>query len=587
MEIHRILVVDDSAAVRETISVVLGGDYEVQSASVDEFTARAIQGPLPSLIIAARPAATGADRRPFPAGVPVLWVDSVDGTGTRQGPSIPRHFSPRQLRRSVADVLALPAAAADAPAHPPRLLPPFVSANAARALAQALATELPVHLVGEAGSGACSVARAIHTARGAGSFLPLPGAHVDAAVMAMPGQRGATLFIDRVEQLAPSAQQALLAALEPSGLLRMADAASVRLITSTGSDLGAAADAAAFAPDLYYRITILTVHLVPLRQRPDDIPPLSQMLAAELASLLGRAPVVFTERALDRLANYLWFGNLAELEAVLARTVALCRDPLIDADDLLFDGVRGPPGGDSAPPPARQGRTALNGRPLDLIINELAHEFKNPLVTIKTFAHHLRRALPSGGNEEQVARLTGDAVAQIDQTLENLLEFTRLETPVPRPVPLSALLTPVLNACAQALAPRGVALDHTPAPPVAVRGDPQQLAYALTNLLRALTRDLAPSSRLSVRYSRPATLTLELPPGVGPLGSHLATLLEHCSDDSPTMPLGVAIANAVLERNGAHLALGDDTPSTVTVRFSPADDDMVSAGNGTAPRSDR
>jgi nitrogen-specific signal transduction histidine kinase len=49
----------------------------------------------------------------------------------------------------------------------------------------------------------------------------------------------------------------------------------------------------------------------------------------------------------------------------------------------------------------REGRTALGGRPLDLIINELAHEFKNPLVTIKTFAHHLRRAIPSGGDEEQ------------------------------------------------------------------------------------------------------------------------------------------------------------------------------------------
>lgn len=586
MGIHRILVVEDSSAVRETIGILLGGEYEVQSARVDEYTARGIQGPLPNLIIAARPAAAAGECRPFPAGVPVLWIDSAAEPGPWSGPSIPRRFSPRELRRSVADLLAAPAAGRDGPSQPARLQPPFVTSDAARALAPALATELPLHLVGEAGSGKRSVARAVHAARGTGSFLPLPGAHVDASVLATPGWRGGALFIDRVEQLPPAAQQALLAALEPTGLLRMPDGAGVRLITSATSDLGAAADAGAFAPDLYYRITVLTVRLLPLRERPDDIPTLSQMLAAELALLLGRPPVVFTDRALDRLANYLWFGNLAELEAVLARTVALCADTVIDADDLLFDGRQARPRAGAAAAP-RQGRTALSGRPLDLIINELAHEFKNPLVTIKTFAHHMRRALPNGGDDEHVARLTGDAVAQIDQTLENLLEFTRLETPVPQSVPLSAFLNPVLDECAQALAPRGVALDHTPAPPVAVRGDPQQLAYALTNLLRAVTRDLAPSSRVSVRYSAPATITLELPPDADPLGSHLATLLDRPSDGSPPLPLGVAIANAVLERNGAQVALGDDTPSTVTVRFSPADDDMVVAGNGTAPRSGR
>ena len=65
---------------------------------------------------------------------------------------------------------------------------------------------------------------------------------------------------------------------------------------------------------------------------------------------------MFTDRALDRLANYLWFGNLAELEAVLARTLALCRDAVIDADDLLFDGGRlRRRARRRAPPPPRDG----------------------------------------------------------------------------------------------------------------------------------------------------------------------------------------------------------------------------------------
>jgi signal transduction histidine kinase len=572
----------------------LGADYDVQAVRVDDYAVRGVSGPLPNLIIAARASARSAAPPAFPPGVAVLWIDSPGAerpAGGWYGPSIPRRFSPRELRRSVAELLATPAApaarAAAVPVEGGRLQPPYLTGEVARIVAQALSTDLPLHLVGEAGTGKRSLARAVHAARGSGVFLPLPGGHFDPAVLSSSGPQAGTLYIDRADQLPPPAQYALLAAVEPTGRVRMADGIAMRLISSATLDLGVAADEGRFAPDLYYRMTLLTVRIPPLRERSDDIPALAQALAAELAVLLGRTPVVLTDQALTRLANYLWFGNLAELEAVLARTIALSRETVIDADDLLFDGSRLRAGRAAAATPGRTGRTLLSGRPLDLIINELAHEFKNPLVTIKTFAHHLRRALPGGGDEEQVARLTGEAVAQIDQTLENLLEFTRLENPVPQSIPLSAVLNPVLGECAQALAAREIAVDQPPAPPVAIRGDPPQLAYALTNLVRALTRDLPPASRLAVRYRNPAILTFELPSGADPLGSHLATLLDRPGDGSPDVPLGVAIANAVLERNGAQMALGDDTPSTITVRFTPADEEVVVAGNGTAPRPNR
>jgi DNA-binding NtrC family response regulator len=54
-----------------------------------------------------------------------------------------------------------------------------------------------------------------------------------------------------------------------------------------------------------------------------------------LAALFGRPPVSFTDRALERLSNYLWFGNVPELEAVLARSVALCRESSLDVDDCI------------------------------------------------------------------------------------------------------------------------------------------------------------------------------------------------------------------------------------------------------------
>ena len=586
--LHRILVVDDSPAVRETLGILLGGSYEVHAAAIADYATAGGHEPRPDLIIAARAAAARCPPQRFPAGVPVLWIEGPAESGSlpRRGPSIPRRFSPRELQRRVAELLVAPPAADGAQSQFARLRRPYVSADAARAIGEALLTDLPLHLVGEAGTGKRSVARAVHGARASGPFVHLPAAHFDPAVLASAGGHGATLFLDRVEQLGPHGQDALLSALEPSGLVRTSDGGRMRLITTATIDLGAEADEGRFAPDLYYRLTVLTVRLDPLRERADDIPALAQLMAAELASLLDRSPVAFTDRALERLANYLWFGNLAELEAVLARTIALSRPALIDADDLLFDGARLPSPRAAESPAARNGAT-LGARPLDLIINELAHEFKNPLVTIKTFAHHLRRYLPTGGEDDKVARLTGEAVEQIDHTLENLLEFTRLAAPVPQSVPLSTVLNPVMSECGRQLAARGVALDQRALPPIAVRGDPQQLSYALTNLVHALTRDLAPSSRLAVRYDEPAALAFELPSGIAPLGNRLATLLDNPSDGSVALPLGVAIAAAVFERNGAQVALPDGAASTVIVRFTPVEGYVAAGGNGTSPRPGR
>jgi signal transduction histidine kinase len=588
--LRRILVVDDAVAVRETIGILLGGEYEVHPCTIEQWVARGAAELAPDLIVAARAAASQGPSRPFPAAIPLLWIDDPPSGGrsaASAGVSIPARFSPRELRQRVGELLSAPPAPPLAALRAPRLQPPYVSAEAASVLADAVSTVLPLHLLGESGTGKRGLARAVHAARGSGPFLPVSALHFDAAALSGLSRADAVLFVDRVDQLAPPAQQLLLATLEPNGLVHTPAGVSVRLITSATTDLEEAADAGAFVPDLFYRLTMLTVRLAPLRERTADIPALAQTLAAELAALFGRPPVSFTDRALERLSNYLWFGNVAELEAVLARSVALCRESSLDVDDLLFDGAR-PAGTRAVARDAADNRAALSGRPLDLIINELAHEFKNPLVTIKTFAHHLRRLQP-GGDDEQVARLTGEAVEQIDQTLENLLEFTRLEAPVEQPVRLSAVLAPVVDECSRLLAARGIAFDHPPAPPVTIRGDPQQISYALGNLVHALTRDLGPTAQLALRYSDPAVLTFELPSGTDPLGSHLATLLDHAGDGRPPLPLGVAIANSVLERNGAHIVVSEKPRSTVTIHFSPADDSAVvtGTGNGTTTRTDR
>jgi len=576
--LKRILVVHDLPAVRETVGILLGAEYDVQSSSVDAYFAQASPAATPDLLIAA---ARLAGRQP--PGCAVLWVD--DGTARDLSPpALSRQFSPRELRQRVTAALAQPVVPSHTGARH-RLEPPFVPIDASRTLVEAAHSALPLHLVGEPGVGKRALARAVHATRGAGDLLWVDAAELDSALDHLP-PTATTLFIDRVEALSAGSQQRLLAALDATGALHRGDGAAVRIISAAVDDLAAATDAGRFASTLFYLLTLLTAALPPLRERRDDIPALAAQLVADLSAALGRAPAALSPRALDRLSNYLWFGNVAELEAVLARSLALSRTDRIEADDLLFDAqLRATRSGRSD---MAETSAALPSEPLDLIINELAHEFKNPLVTLKTFAHHLRRRQPIGDDEAQVARLTGEAVEQIDRTLENLLEFTRLETPSPQSVPLAMLLDPVLQDCRYTLGMRGVRLEHDALPNLAVCGDPQQLAYALSNLLRAVARDLPSGSELRIGYAEPAAITLQLPRGTDPLGNHLAAVLERAVDLTQSPPLGVAIAHTVLARNGAEVAVAPDAPSTVIVRFRPADSGHLRIPtNGTTARTGR
>jgi len=237
--LHHILVVHDSPAVRETVGILLAGEYEVQGMEVDQYLARRVIEPRPRLLVAA-PTIAG---RPLPEGVAVLWVD--DGGGRLPaGPALARQFSPRELRRMVDAALAaapppVPAAAAPLPG---RLEPPFVPAAVAPVLAEAARSSLPLHLAGEPGIGKRAVTRAVHAARERGQLLTVDADDLAGLLVALPAGT-ATLCVTRVDALTAAAQQQLLGALGPTGGLTAADGRPVRLITATTADLGAALDA--------------------------------------------------------------------------------------------------------------------------------------------------------------------------------------------------------------------------------------------------------------------------------------------------------------------------------------------------------
>jgi signal transduction histidine kinase len=551
---------------RETLCVLLGGTYDVAATDVAGLPLRG--GDHWDLVIAP-PELEGAATLPAAAR---LWLGAGAG-------NLPRRFTPTALRRRVADALVAPPAA-PLPAPPVgdwRLNEPFLDGDACSVAERARTSRLALHIVGEPGSGKDAVARAIHAAVGGNLHVCDDANPVPPATGIEPD---ATLLAIGVDRWPNPSRRAL------SALLASPAARRLRVLSTATDDLAEMLDRGEFYPNLYYQLTLLTLRLKPLRERPAAIPTIAEIVAAEIAANSGRPRPIFTDAARHRLSHYLWFGNLAELQAVLTRTVALHDGRRIDADDLRFDS-----GGLAVPAPAPTEASAAvtadeaGSAHLKQIIHELAHEFKNPLVTIKTFTQHCRKSLlASEPDATEFADMTGRAVDRMDDALENLLAFARMSQPSRREVDLPGLLRSVLANAAD------LSIDIVEPPPLRVRVDPEQTSYALDNLLRAIARDVPADTPVTGQFCPPDALLCQIPPGAANTRSKLSEIVAEDGGDTEEMPLGISIANAILRRNGAELRLGlNGEPRTVMIRFplvENAEEAEVNR-NGTSPRIDR
>jgi two-component system NtrC family response regulator len=219
------------------------------------------------------------------------------------------------------------------------------------------ATDLPVLVAGETGTGKELVALALHRQSGRrGAFVPLNCGsipkdlveselfgHERGAFTGATARRagvfqeadGGTLFLDEIGELPPALQPRLLRALE-SGVVRPVGcdrevAVDVRVVAATHVDLQAAVAAGRFREDLYYRLAAAVLATPPLRARAADVALLCRHILDELP---GHCRI--TERAVERLAAHRWPGNVRELKNVLRRAAAI-GGPLIDHLDVEID----------------------------------------------------------------------------------------------------------------------------------------------------------------------------------------------------------------------------------------------------------
>ncbi len=226
---------------------------------------------------------------------------------------------------------------------------------------KAAASEAPVLLLGETGTGKEVMARFLHSAgpRAAGPFVAVNCSAIPETLLeseffghvrgaftgaerTRPGRveeaAGGTLFLDEIGDLPPALQPKLLRVLQNHEYTRVGDdhvrKARVRWIAATHRDLAVLVKEGRFREDLYYRLAVLPLTIPPLRERPEDVALfLNEVLARKTAQY--RLPTrTFSDDALEALCAWKWPGNIRELENTVERLVLLCPGPVIDLGDL-------------------------------------------------------------------------------------------------------------------------------------------------------------------------------------------------------------------------------------------------------------
>jgi PAS domain S-box-containing protein len=146
--------------------------------------------------------------------------------------------------------------------------------------------------------------------------------------------QGGTLFLDEIGELPADAQAKLLRVLQEREFERVGGTAAikvdVRVLAATNRDLLQAVRARTFREDLFYRLNVFPLQLPPLRERPEDIPPLVHFLVGKFAARIGKRFDSVSPETLERLRAYSWPGNIRELENVLERGVILARGTTLE-----------------------------------------------------------------------------------------------------------------------------------------------------------------------------------------------------------------------------------------------------------------
>src|SRR5215469_16925277 len=197
-----------------------------------------------------------------------------------------------------------------------------------------------------------------------------------------------TVMLDEIGDVPANVQVKLLRILQEREFERLGSNKTqhidVRVVAATNRDLRVALEDGTFREDLYYRLNVVPIEILPLRDRKEDIPYLARHFVSKLGPETGSAVKGITDAAIDKLMNYSWPGNVREIENVVERSMVMALGDKLDAGDIRLDiNLRARPS------------TAEMGLPEGMSLDAYEQEL-------------IRNALKQAeGNKSQAARILG------------------------------------------------------------------------------------------------------------------------------------------------------------------------------------
>jgi DNA-binding NtrC family response regulator len=147
---------------------------------------------------------------------------------------------------------------------------------------------------------------------------------------------GGTIFLDEIGDMSLSAQAKVLRALQENKITRVGGDkdinVNVRVIAATNKDLKEEIQKKKFREDLYHRISVILIHVPPLRERKEDIPLLVDKFLEDISTEYGTKKRVIEDKAIEILQSFEWTGNIRELRNVTERLVIMCGDTITAGD---------------------------------------------------------------------------------------------------------------------------------------------------------------------------------------------------------------------------------------------------------------
>ncbi len=243
--------------------------------------------------------------------------------------------------------------------HSKRANKPFISVNCAAIPDNLLESELFGH---EKGAFTGAVARRV------GKFEE---AH------------GGTLLLDEISEMDPRLQAKMLRAIQEREIDRVGGTqpikVDIRLIATSNRNLEEEVREGRFREDLFFRLNVVNIALLPLRKRPQDLPVLAEHFLAKYAEANGVSQPSLEPEALEGLRRHHWRGNVRELENTMHRAVLLAQDGAVTPEAIILTGAVAEPAGETdLKAKATVGDGGLVGRTVadverDLILNTLEH----------------------------------------------------------------------------------------------------------------------------------------------------------------------------------------------------------------------